>query len=500
MRLFFCFSPIRILLLPLMVFCGLAVFYPEVAILPFQGEIQNSRNPEAILQFTRLLFGISAVASGFIFCLWRWLRESAFSTIKGIAGISSHSFWILVILLAALPRLVVFFELPYQPIADAWWYHSTALNLATGYGYSIGGQVTAYRPPGYPFLLSLTYRLLGPNFAWAWLLGAVSTVIVILTTYYIARRQYGAVVARLATIAIAVYPALVLQTGQAMSDLPFLAGLLLLILFILSYFPPRLMHVVIIGVALGALTLTRGVAIGLVGVIPVIWFIQGLPARKLVIASVMLGLAFMISVTPWMARNYSIFGRYVIATNTGINAYIGNNHRASGGYGFGALRLAKGKYPNESELDRALLNKAVDFVSAHPIDAAKLLPRKLVHLYLSETSAVTSLFQGKKLYSPSKKCALYVLTQSSYSVLLILFCFRAFTLSAPANHLQGIQWLGWVLVFYFSFLTLVFFGTDRFRLPILPWMLIESSVFIFRAVERRSGLAGRDKAGAAERI
>ncbi len=382
---------------------------------------------------------------------------------------------------------------------DARWYHAVAVSLAAGHGFSFIGDLTAYRPPGYPFLLSLTYRLLGSNFYWAWIWGGVSTAIVILTTYYIAQRQYGAVVARLATIAIAVYPALVLQTGQAMSDLAFLAGLLLLVSFILSSFPPRLLHVAIIGIALGLLTLTRGVAIALVGIVPVIWLIQRMEIKRLVTASVVLGLIFVISLTPWMLRNYSVFGRFTLGTNTGINAYIGNNPRATGGYDLDAPRLARERHLNESELDQVLLREVVAFVSTHPVDAFLLLPGKFANLYLLETSAATSFFQGQRTYSSLKKYTLYGVTQFCYLALLILFCFRVLDLFTATNRPQGIQWVGWILVSYFTFLALIFFGTDRFRLPILPWMLIESSVFLFRTVAR-SGIAkgvpeGTEKAG-----
>jgi 4-amino-4-deoxy-L-arabinose transferase-like glycosyltransferase len=470
---------LRFLFLLLMLCGGLAALFPQVSLLPIRGYIASSRSPETTVQAARLLFGIGAVASGCVFAAWRWLSGLVMSAVTWIVALPQHVFWTLVLGWAFLLRLLVAFGLPYQPTSDALWYHEAAVALSLGQGLAVGGRLTAYRSPGYPFLLSLTYRLFGPDPSLAWLWGALSTGILVLATYHIALRLYGMAVAKLATLAIALYPALVLLTGQTMSDLPFLAGLLLLISFVLSNPPHRLLSAVIIGIAIGLLTLTRGVAIGLFGVVLAVWLVQRTDVKKLVASSVALFLAFVLSIAPWALRNYSVFGKLTLGTNLGVNAYIGNHHGASGGYGFNtAPTLSQAAFANEAEMDSELLRQAVQFVVSRPLEAALLIPKKLLHLYLLETSTVTSLFQGEPVYPSWVKYSLYGISQLCYLSLLLLFCLRVFDMFALAKRPRGAQWTGWLLASYFTLLCLIFFGQDRFRLPILPWMLIESSVFL----------------------
>jgi len=49
----------------------------------------------------------------------------------------------------------------------------------------------------------------------------------------------------------------------------------------------------------------------------------------------------------------------------------------------------------------------------------------------------------------------------------------------PRDIPRSISWVAIaVFAIYFTLVTLVFFGQDRFRVPILPWMVMEASAFI----------------------
>jgi len=118
---------------------------------------------------------------------------------------------------------------------------------------------------------------------------------------------------------------------QALSDLPFLAGLLLLIAFALADTPYRLRDSIIIGVAIAMLTLTRSVAIGLFGLIPLIWLLRQYDIRRFAASVVVIAIVFAACITPWMLRNQDIFGTLILGTNLGSNAYVGNHFGAPGG-------------------------------------------------------------------------------------------------------------------------------------------------------------------------
>lgn len=45
-------------------------------------------------------------------------------------------------------------------------------------------------------------------------------------------------------------------------------------------------------------------------------------------------LGILCAITPWMIRNYVVFGKPQLTTNGGINFWIGNNDQANGSYKF----------------------------------------------------------------------------------------------------------------------------------------------------------------------
>ena len=62
-------------------------------------------------------------------------------------------------------RLTVIYYFSSPPQSDAKEYHSIALNLISGYGYSLEpGRPTTKRPPLYPLFLASIYTLLNPDY------------------------------------------------------------------------------------------------------------------------------------------------------------------------------------------------------------------------------------------------------------------------------------------------------------------------------------------------
>lgn len=503
------FSGIRLTFFLLASSLGLAATYPEIALLPVRELVLHMRAPDAAPHMARWILGAGAVTFGIAFVAWPWLRIAAARTIASVVLLPTATFWLLVLVSVLLPRTLVAVAVFYQPTSDAAWYHMAAAALARGEGLAVGGELTAYRPPGYPFLLSLTYRLFGPDYALAWFWGLSATAIIVGAIHFIALRLHGRDVARLATLLAALYPALVLMTGQAMSDLPFVAGLLALAAFALAGAPYRLRDGIFIGVALGLLTLTRGVAIGLFAVIALVWHLRQPDLRKSASSMTVMAIAFAACIAPWMLRNQSVFGNLTLGTNLGMNAYVGNHPGAPGG-GVPAAWPEEPRRPeephrpeepyppkdphgakdpdapgwNEVQDDRELMRLAIEFVVSNPLKAAAILPGKLKHLYLLEAGAVTALFQGPHPSPAWMKYSLYAVSQIGYLFLLIAFGVRVFDLFAPGQRPRGILWCSWLFIVYFTMLSLVLHGEDRYRLPILPWMLIEAAVILARAGDR----------------
>jgi 4-amino-4-deoxy-L-arabinose transferase-like glycosyltransferase len=460
----------------------LATALPEIAFLPLREAAIGMRAPETALGFLPWILGAGAVVFGAIFLAWRWIRDHVLSCLGLVVELPSTVFWISVLVCALVPRLIVAIAVSYEPRADAWWLHSAATSLAKGDGFAVDGQPTAYRPPGYPFLLSLTYRLFGPHIGLAWVWGLVSIVIVLIAVHVIAKKLYGLAVARIAVLLAATYPALILMTGQSLSDLPFMAGLLLLSAFVLISSPYRWPNSIVIGIAAAILTLTRGVGIGLFLIMPMIWFLRLPDLRKLLSSVVVTAGVFGICVAPWVLRNQAVFGVSTLDTHFGFNVYEGNHPGAQGGSEpIGWPQSIEMTNSNEATVDHEFLRLGMAFAATHPREVASTIPKKFMNLYLLETEAVTSLFQGDHPSPAWMKYALYGVSQFAYVLLLIAVCARAVDYFVPARRPHGAQWTGLLIAGYFTGICLIFHGEDRYRLPILPWFLIESALVLASA-------------------
>src|SRR5262245_45942139 len=113
-------------------------------------------------------------------------------------------------------------------MVDDAWYVLLAKALATGQGYTVANSPTPgihpLYPPGFPFLLSIFYRI-SPNFPDnVWLLKSVSIVAmmaagVLIYRYFIRTRALPAGIALLIAVATAISPPLVfLATSTVMSE------------------------------------------------------------------------------------------------------------------------------------------------------------------------------------------------------------------------------------------------------------------------------------------
>ena len=457
--------------------CILGALFPDSDLIPFHNTLENSRTVEAATQATRWLFLSGAYVSACVFVAWHWIHHRIAAGVQSITRWSSKAFWWLVCGLAFGLRLPLLVFVP-PPVlrTDALWYHKAAIAIAAGQGLQPYGVPTAYRPPGYPALLALTYRLFAPYPEWAWFWGFASTGIILLTTYRLANRLYGKTVARIATLIIAFYPALILYTGQPMSDLVFTAGLMLVWDVVTVRPPYRWLTTIGIGVGLGLLTLIRSVSIGLVLVVPLLWFIKQANVRKLILHSILLAFAFGACLIPWMVRNYMIFGTPTLGTNMGYQLYDGNHSGASGASGAVTPPLTDSNLRlNEAQVDRIFLQAAIQFILAHPVDAILILPKKIIHLFLLEVSAAQSLFQDQPSWF---KYSFYGITQIFYLPILTCFALRIVNLLDASTRPHGIQWIGLIITVYFMLMGMVFTGLDRYRLPFLPWIIIESSIVV----------------------
>ncbi|HEY8487449.1 MAG TPA: glycosyltransferase family 39 protein, partial [Thermaerobacter sp.] len=106
------------------------------------------------------------------------------------------------------------------PTSDFKIYWDIAMGLAEGRGYVIGGVPSAFRPIGYPLLLSLVIRLFGPHWWYAVLVQVLMSTAIVAATYWFTRRLFGTSAGLAAAALTALMPDHVLWSTVLNSEIP----------------------------------------------------------------------------------------------------------------------------------------------------------------------------------------------------------------------------------------------------------------------------------------
>src|SRR4051794_35618347 len=212
-------------------------------------------------------------------------------------------------------------------VADARDYDGHAVSIAQGEGYSdrlATGRPTAFRPPGYTYLLGGVYRLTG-----VWERPAPERVkvarrmqvgigtVLVAAIGLLAAQLWGAVVALASMALAAVYVPLVTMSGTVMSEPLFAVFMLGAVSAVLQH--RRSVHryrwALAGGVLAGAAVLTR--ANGLILLVPLGFAVWALRPRWSVRAlgpPLALGIVALLVVSPWTVRNARKFHAFIPVT------------------------------------------------------------------------------------------------------------------------------------------------------------------------------------------
>ena len=240
----------------------------------------------------------------------------------------------------------VFREYRTRPIEDhfafGWEMGRVARSIALGQGFSnpYGGNTgpTAWEPPLYPYLMAGAFKLFGIyTSASAWVLLTINSLFASLTTipiFLIARRTFGDRVARWSAWGWALNPYIWYWSIHWIWDTTF-TPLVLSLIFLVALelqdwrgFRGWLTFAGLWGVAALANP-------SMLAFLPFcglwIWrqrFKNGLPSLSGVVLS---SVIFFMVLSPWLVRNYEVFGRFVfLRDDFGLQLRLGNSNSAEG--------------------------------------------------------------------------------------------------------------------------------------------------------------------------
>lgn len=278
---------------------------------------------------------------------------------------------------------------------DQFLYHHMAEGLARGDGYQIFGEPTLRWPPAFPFLVSLVYRVTGPDPTAALLLNAVLSALAVPLVHWCARPVVGRRAALAAAALVAALPGQWLLAGTVLTE-PLAALQILAVVGIAVRYPPSVRAGVVLGLVIGLSALTRGEG-ALLGVVVLVgWWPRAQWRRLLVPVAVTAGVSLVV-IAPWIARNSALAGeRTGISLNSAETLYAGHNPEADGGATYASTEVlgstvADAPMGVERELAKArrLHHLATTWAREHPREEVALIPKRLVHLVAGDGNVVS---------------------------------------------------------------------------------------------------------------
>jgi len=397
--------------------------------------------------------------------------------------------WIVLVLAVALAiriaYLIYYRSLPDWSLLkmDHWYHHHWAQSLAGG---NILGDTTYFRAPLYAYCLGALYAVFGDSLWVGRLFGLPMGLASILLVYLIGKRTFGRTAGIVAASLQAVYPINMYFEGELLLD-PLFSLLLLGALYQLLRWQAMkaVRNLALTSVLLGLAAITRPTTLVLAAML-IVWLVAtrtSLRTRIVNVLVVVCGLAVVI--LPIFVRNLVVAGDPVlIASQGGINLYIGNNGAADGASSILPEPLGhtwrlrdityiaeqtEGRTLKPGEISSYWQRRALDWILSNPMDAARLYARKL---WLSIGNREISNNRNISAFFSSIPYLKYF--PFGFAVLLGLAVTDAIMTWRTRFEVR-------VIVAVIACLLLVnaaFFVNSRFRQPIIPLLILLASAAV----------------------
>jgi tetratricopeptide (TPR) repeat protein len=388
------------------------------------------------------------------------------------------------------------------PTMDAEYHDQWAQSILKGEDFTNG---VFFRAPLYPYFLAAVYKLFGHNYFAArliqFIIGSLSCVLV----YLLGRKVFNRRVAIIAGVMASLYGVLIYYEGELL--LPVLEVFLnLLFIFACIKARERVSYKLwfLSGLLLGLSALVRP-NILLVGAALFIWIVlkpnsqdkirfPRARSKKSLLYPVYLVLGAILLILPITLRNYIKGHDFVlISSQGGMNFYIGNNPKSDGATAIfpggsatwwgsyeDAVRLAEkkeGRPLKPSEISGFWYKEGLGFALNQPFQFLKLMLKKFAlfwngnelsnnrdfYFFARSAPILKPLIWIFIIYFPFGFIAVLALTG------VILFHLKSsFRVVKERDYAQLLE----IFIFVYMLSVILFFVTARYRVPVLPILLI----------------------------
>lgn len=368
-------------------------------------------------------------------------------------------------------------------VLEHWAFGRIARSIVSGHGFGnpfADTGLSALLPPVYSYLLAGIFKVFGvetrASVLAALSLNSLFSALTCLPVYLIAKRALGDRVAKWAGWGWAFSPYGIYYSADWAWSTP-LVTLELTCLFLFAWQledSSRTRDWLAYGALCGLAALTEPVTLSVLPFVGVWSFYQlyrnGRPWKGPVFAAALAGVAVL---SPWIARNYELFHRFIpVRSGYGLELYIGNN-------GYSTRWVNSSLHPNHSDAELSeyervgeiaymdhKLEQAKAYIRSHPAWFAWMTVRRIVYMWTGYWSFSHEYLKEEPLDPPN------IFVNTTMTVLGLLGLRRLWQRDRSLAIRFAIVLLFFPLTYYFSHPETYYFR------PVDALMVVLASVFI----------------------
>lgn len=422
------------------------------------------------LEIAVIIFLIFLIA---ILILWNNLKKLIIS----VTNINKFFIYLLIVITFLKILLLIFVQT--LPLSDADLYVNLAKRLyETGSYLNNSGDYSVYFPVGYPFILSIFLRVSSD----AVLVGKIFNIIIFSGTLIILYNLFKSKLNKnqliIFLITFAFLPNNFFNSNVLMTDYLFLF-MAWLIFFIVLREKIKFPHLIIIGILIGLTAYIRPLALAF-PLLFLLYFIK-LDKKSAILKFEVITIFMLLTILPWTLRNYNLFDSIIlVSANTGTNFLIGNHVNANGGYNFDTVSFPSAK--TEVAEDKMAFQKGLDDIWNNPVKSILRTPVKIFRAYYRFDSSFIWTFKKTNNQIPDIILSIFFYFSNALFFLILFFNFfyvlkKGIKINSKFNYLMALFY-GYTLL-----LIIVFFGSDRFIIPVIPIHIFLFAKYFFNGKE-----------------
>ncbi len=331
---------------------------------------------------------------------------------------------------------------------------------------SIGMEGTGFIPPLYPLVLSLMQFVTGGSLTGARVAGACLATPSILLVHQLAQRHSSGTGGAVPAWIAALLPSLIYFDGRLRSES---LVILLLLGFMMVWTSPTRdgrVRELAGGFLLGLVALTRPEFLILPGLLLLLEFRTEWKQILRTAAWLIPGMA--LAVLPWTMRNHlTLDVPALISTSGGYNFWKSFNEQTDGSQ-VPITDYSLWTDVPEKEVNAVGYREGLRFIREHPFRSLLLVPAKLGHTFGPERDLLSDIRRNR--FPPRARSVDIAFALIQTLVLAMVLALGLVALIAPRG--STVKTVILAIVFNLIIVHMVFFGDDRFHLPLLPCLCI----------------------------